>query len=47
MLAIGERVRVIAEQVTLRLYILPQVGVLIGGEVLVKRKSIIIQAGIV
>ena len=46
-LAIGKRVRAITEQVTLQLYILLQVGVLIGEKVLVKEGSIIIQAGIV
>ena len=35
-LAIGKRVGVMAEQITLRPYILPQVGVLIGGEVSVR-----------
>ena len=44
MLAIGERVGVTAERVTLRPYILPQVGVLMGGEVSVKRGSVVVQA---
>ena len=41
-LAIGKRVRVMAKQVTLRPYILPQVGVLIGGGFSVKGKSIVV-----
>ena len=41
-LAIGKRVEVMAEWVTLRPYILPRVGVLIGGEVLVRGGSIVI-----
>ena len=46
-LAIGERVEVMAKRVTLRPYILLRVGVLIGEEVLVKGKSIVVQAEIV
>ena len=46
-LTIGERIGVMAERVTLRPYILPRVGVLIGGEVLVRGRNIIVQAGIV
>ena len=41
-LAIGKRVGVIAERVTLRLYILLQVRVLMGGEVLVKEESVVV-----
>ena len=41
-LAIGERVGVMAKWVTLRLYILLQVGVLMGEEVLVKGGSIVV-----
>ena len=41
-LAIGERVGAIAERVTLRPYILLQIGVLIGGEVSVKKKSVVV-----
>ena len=41
-LAIGKRVGVIVKWVTLQPYILLQVGVLVGGEVLVKRGSIIV-----
>ena len=46
-LAIGERVGVIVEWVTLRPYILLQVGVLIGEKVLVKEESVVVQVGIV
>ena len=46
-LAIGESVEVMAKRVTLRPYILLRVGVLIGEEVLVKGKSIVVQAEIV
>ena len=46
-LAIGKRVGATAEQVTLRPYILPRVGVLIRGEVSVGRGSVVVQAGIV
>ena len=46
-LAIGEKVKAIAKRVTLRPYILLQVGVLIGGEVSVKRGSVIVQVEIV
>ena len=46
-LAIGKRIRVTAEQVTLQPYILLQVEVLIGEEVLVKGGSIVVQARIV
>ena len=41
-LAIGKRVRVIAEQVTLRPYILPRVGVLIREKVSVGGKSVVV-----
>jgi hypothetical protein len=41
-LAIGERVGVIVEWVTLRPYILLQVGVLIGEKVLVKEESVVV-----
>ena len=41
-LAIGERVGVIVEWVTLRPYILLQVGVLIGEEVLVRGESVVV-----
>ena len=41
-LAIGKRVGAIAKRVTLRPYILPRVGVLIGGEVSVKGGNIIV-----
>ena len=41
-LAIGKKVRAIVEQITLQLYILLQVGVLVGGEVSVKKKSVVI-----
>jgi hypothetical protein len=37
-LAIGKRVRAMVEQITLRLYILPQVGVLMGGGSQLKKK---------
>ena len=47
MLAIGKKVGVIVKQITLRPYILLQVGVLIGEEVSVKKKSVVIQAEIV
>ena len=46
-LTIGKRIRVIAEWVTLRPYILLQVGVLIRGKVSVKKKSVIVRAEIV
>ena len=46
-LAIGKRIRVIAERVTLRLCILLRVGVLIKEEVLVRRGSVVVQAEIV
>ena len=46
-LAIGKRVGVIAERVTLRPYILLQVKVLIKKEVLVRGGSIVVQIGIV
>ena len=42
MLAIGERVGVTVKRVTLWLYILPQVGVLIRGEVLVGGGSVVV-----
>ena len=41
-LAIGKKVGVIAKRVTLWLYILLQVGVLIGEEVLVRKRSIVV-----
>ena len=41
-LAIGKRVRVTAGQVTLRPYILPQIGVLIGGKVSVRGRSVVV-----
>ena len=41
-LAIGERVGVIAKQVTLRPYVLPQVGVLMEEEVLVRGGNIVV-----
>ena len=41
-LAIGKKVKAIAKQVTLQLYILLQVGVLIGEEVSVRGKSIVV-----
>ena len=41
-LAISERIGVTAKRVTLRLYILLQVGVLIGEEVLVKGGSVVV-----
>ena len=46
-LAIGKRIRVTAEQVTLQPYILLQVEVLIGEEVSVRGRSIVVQARIV
>ena len=46
-LTISKRIKVTAEQVTLRPYILPQIGVLIGGEVKIKKRNIVVQAGIV
>ena len=46
-LIIGKRIGVIVKWVTLQPYILPRVGVLIGGKVLVKKKNIIVWAGIV
>ena len=46
-LAIGKKVGAIAKRVTLQPYILPQVGVLMGGEVSIKRENIVVQAGIV
>ena len=42
MLVIGKRVGVIAEWVILWPYILPQVEVLMGGEVSVKKGSIVV-----
>ena len=41
-LIIGKRVKVIVEWVTLWPYILLQVGVLIGGEVLIKGRSVVV-----
>jgi hypothetical protein len=38
-LIIGKRIGVIVKWVTLQPYILPRVGVLIGGKVLVKKKT--------
>ena len=46
-LTIGKRIEVMVEWVTLQPYILPRVGVLIGGEVSVRRRNIVVQAGIV
>ena len=46
-LTIGKRIGVIVEWVTLQPYILPRVKVLIRGEVSVKGRSVVIQAGIV
>ena len=46
-LAIGKKVGVIAKRVTLWLYILLQVGVLIKEEVLVKKRSVVVQVEIV
>ena len=41
-LTIGKRIGVMAKWVTLRPYILPRVGVLIGGEVSVEKKSVVV-----
>ena len=41
-LVIGKRVGVMVEWVTLQPYILLRVGVLVGGEVLVRKKSIVV-----
>ena len=46
-LAISERVGATAKQVTLRPCVLLQVGVLMGGEVLVRGKSVVVRAEIV
>ena len=46
-LIIGKRVRVTAKRMTLRPYILLQMGVLMGEEVLIRRRSVVVQVGIV
>ena len=46
-LTIGERIGATAERVTLRPYVLPRVGVLMGGEVEVGGRSVVVRAGIV
>ena len=41
-LTIGKRIRAIAEQITLQPYILLRMGVLIGGKVSVRRRSVVV-----